>query len=260
MHAKRIIPCMDIADGRIVKGIHFQNLRDAGDPVTQAKIYMDAGADELVFLDISATPEARNTSLHMVEKVAREVFIPLTVGGGIRKVEDVQRTLQAGADKVSINTTAVQNPLLLKEASRQFGNQCIVVAIDAKSIGNQQWEVYTHGGRTPTGLDAVEWAINAQQFGAGELLLTSIDADGTMAGFDLPLTQAITSRVQIPVIASGGAGTMQDFRDVFMQTKADAALAASLFHDGKLMISDLKRYLQEEKVPIRDEMEGFFEM
>ncbi|MBI9051752.1 MAG: imidazole glycerol phosphate synthase subunit HisF [Anaerolineaceae bacterium] len=251
MHAKRIIPCMDIANGRIVKGIHFQNLRDAGDPVTQAKIYMDAGADELVFLDISATQEARDTSLSMVEKVAREVFIPLTVGGGIRKVTDVQQTLSAGADKVSINTSAVQNPQLLKEASDQYGNQCILIAIDAKRIADGKWEVYTHGGRTPTGLDALKWAVDAQQAGAGEILLTSIDADGTMAGFDLPLTGAIASAVHIPVIASGGAGTMKDFLDVFTDTKADAALAASLFHDGKMAIGDLKDYLIEEKVPIR---------
>jgi cyclase len=255
MHAKRIIPCMDIADGRIVKGIHFKNLRDAGDPVTQAKIYMDAGADELVFLDISATPDGRNTSLHMVEKVAREVFIPLTVGGGIRKVEDVQHTLQAGADKVSINSAAVQNPQLLQDASLQFGNQCIVIAIDAKRIADQKWEVYTHGGTTPTGLDALQWAVKAQQSGAGEILLTSIDADGTMAGFDLPLTQAITSAVHIPVIASGGAGSMQDFLDVFLQTKADAALAASLFHDGKLLIGDLKQFLAQGNVSIRAVME-----
>lgn len=257
MHAKRIIPCMDIANGRIVKGIHFQNLRDAGDPVTQAKIYMDAGADELVFLDISATQEARNTSLHMVEKVAREVFIPLTVGGGIRAVADVQKTLSAGADKVSINTSAVQNPILLMEASEQYGNQCILIAIDAKLIDKNKWEVYTHGGSQPAGLDAVEWAVEAQRMGAGEILLTSIDADGTMAGFDLPLTGAIADAVHIPVIASGGAGTMQDFLDVFTQTKADAALAASLFHDGKMAVADLKKYLMEENIPIRALLEDF---
>ena len=251
MHAKRIIPCMDIADGRIVKGIHFQNLRDAGDPVTQAKIYMDAGADELVFLDISATNEGRDTSLQMVEKVAREVFIPLTVGGGIRSTADVQKTLQAGADKVGINSAAVSNPKLLSEAAWQFGNQCIVVAIDAKLTGPQQWEVYTHGGSKPTGLDAIAWAKQAQELGAGEILLTSIDADGTMAGFDLPLTAAITSTVHIPVIASGGAGSMQDFLDVFTHTQADAALAASLFHDGKLAIPDLKSMLAEHQVSIR---------
>jgi imidazole glycerol-phosphate synthase subunit HisF len=251
MHAKRIIPCMDIANGRIVKGIHFQNLRDAGDPVTQAKIYMDAGADELVFLDISATNEARDTSLQMVEKVAREVFIPLTVGGGIRSAADVQKTLQAGADKVGINTASVQNPQLIQEAAQQFGNQCIVIAIDAKSIAPQKWEVYTHGGSRPTGLDAVEWALHVQELGAGELLLTSIDADGTLAGFDLPLTAAITAAVQIPLIASGGAGNMQDFLDVFTQTQADAALAASLFHDGKLAIVELKQMLAENGIAIR---------
>jgi imidazole glycerol-phosphate synthase subunit HisF len=257
MHAKRIIPCMDIANGRIVKGIHFQNLRDAGDPVTQAKIYMDAGADELVFLDISATQEARNTSLSMVEKVAREVFIPLTVGGGIRAVSDVQKTLSAGADKVSINTSAVQNPLLLKEASEQFGNQCILIAIDAKWIDENKWEVYTHGGSQSTGLDAIEWAVEAQRMGAGEILLTSIDADGTQAGFDLPLTGAIADAVHIPVIASGGAGSMKDFLDVFSETKADAALAASLFHDGKMAVADLKKYLMDENVPIRALLEEF---
>jgi len=255
MHTKRIIPCMDIADGRIVKGIHFQNLRDAGDPVTQAKIYMDAGADELVFLDISATPEGRNTSLHMVEKVAREVFIPLAVGGGIRQIADIQRTLQAGADKISINTSALQNPLLIKEAAEQFGNQCVVVAIDAKQKAENQWEVFTHGGRTPSGLDAVDWAFKAQLYGAGEILLTSIDADGTMSGFDLPLTRAISSCVHIPVIASGGAGCKQDFRDVLSLTQADAALAASLFHDGKLRIAELKQYLKDENISIRYEAE-----
>jgi len=250
MLAKRIIPCLDVKDGRVVKGISFINLRDAGDPVEQAQSYDRMGADELVFLDISATPEGHHTTLEIVSAVAEQVFLPLTVGGGIRKVQDIRQTLLAGADKVSINSAAVKNPALLTAGAEQFGNQCIVLAIDAKRI-NQSWEVYINGGRTPTGMDAVEWALEGVSRGAGEILLTSMDGDGTGDGYDLPLTEAIASRVQVPVIASGGAGSKADFLDVFTQTQAEAALAATLFHDQILTIEDLKSYLRQNGVPIR---------
>jgi len=234
-----------------VKGVNFVNLRDAGDPVEQAKAYDLAGADELVFLDISATAEGRKTTVEMVRRVADEVFLPLTVGGGISTVEDIRRILLAGADKVGINTAAVQNPALLSEGAERFGSQCVVVAIDALRTGNSAWEVYIGGGKVPTGLDAVEWAEQSVASGAGEILLTSIDADGTLQGYDVELTKAITSAVNVPVIASGGAGKLPHFADVLKEGGADAALAASLFHDAKLSVAEVKRYLGESQIPIR---------
>ncbi|HEY9076488.1 MAG TPA: imidazole glycerol phosphate synthase subunit HisF [Anaerolineaceae bacterium] len=256
MLAKRIIPCLDIANGRIVKGAHFVNLRDAGDPVIQARIYDEAGADELVFLDISATPEGRQTVIETVRTVASQVFMPLAVGGGIRTVEDMRRLLLAGADKVSVNSAAVHNPKIMSEGASRFGSQCIVLAIDAKRVSDKtgaacNWEVYINGGRTPTGMDAINWAVEGVKMGAGEILLTSIDADGTLQGFDLELTRQVAEAVPVPVIASGGAGNMQHFADVLVQGKADAALAASLFHDGILNIPDLKRFLASQDIPIR---------
>lgn len=251
MFAKRIIPCLDVKDGRVVKGINFINLRDAGDPVEQAKTYDRMGADELVFLDISATPEGHQTTLAVVQSIAEQVFLPLTVGGGIRKVEDIRQTLLSGADKVSINSAAVKNPALLAEGAKRFGNQCIVLAIDAKHIAGERWEVYVNGGRKPTGLDAVQWAVNGVNAGAGEILLTSMDRDGTRDGYDLELTETIASAVPVPVIASGGAGSKSDFVDVFRETQAEAALAATLFHDKILGIGELKEYLANNQVPIR---------
>jgi cyclase len=250
MFAKRIVPCLDVKDGRVVKGINFVNLRDAGDPIEQAKIYDAMGADELVFLDISATPEGHQTTLEIVQAIAEQVFLPLTVGGGIREVEDIRTTLLAGADKVSINSAAVKNPALLTESAKRFGNQCIVLAIDAKRKG-AGWEVYINGGRVPTGIDAVQWAQQGVESGAGEILLTSMDRDGTRDGFDLELTQAISSTVRVPVIASGGAGAMQDFVDVFQKTQAEAALAATLFHDAIMTIEELKNFLIQNQIPIR---------
>ncbi|NMC53076.1 MAG: imidazole glycerol phosphate synthase subunit HisF [Chloroflexi bacterium] len=255
MLAKRIIPCLDVADGRVVKGVHFENLRDAGDPVEQARIYDAAGADELVFLDISATPRGHATVIEMVGRVADQVFMPLTVGGGIRGVEDMRALLLAGADKVSLNSAAVRQPELLAEGAQRFGSQCIVLAVDARRVSADgeapRWEVVINGGRTPTGLDALEWVRRGVDIGAGEILLTSMDADGTLAGFDLALTRAVADAVSVPVIASGGAGTMAHFAEVLTQGRADAALAASLFHDGKLAIPDLKAYLQAQGVPVR---------
>jgi len=256
MFAKRIVPCLDVKDGRVVKGINFVNLRDAGDPVEQAKAYDQMGADELVFLDISATPQGHTTTLAVVQQIAEQVFLPLTVGGGIREVEDIRKTLLAGADKVSINSAAVKDPALLTEGAKRFGNQCIVLAIDAKRRETGGWEVYVHGGRTPTGLDAVAWAEEGVKAGAGEILLTSMDRDGTGDGFDLALTGAIASAVPVPVIASGGAGSMQDFVDVFQQTEAEAALAATLFHDKILEIGELKNFLAGEGVSVRPVVEG----
>lgn len=259
MLAKRIIPCMDIRDGRIVKGVNFVGLRDAGDPVAQARLYDRMGADELVFLDISATPGGHATTLEVVRAVADEVFLPLTVGGGIRQVEDVRRTLLSGADKVSINSAAVRDPTLLSEAAARFGSQCVVLAIDARrrSGAGSGWEVYVSGGRIPTGMDAVAWALRGVAAGAGEILLTSMDADGTLSGFDLDLTRAVTAAVQVPVIASGGAGSMAHFADVLTGGGADAALAASLFHDGSMTVPDLKEYLYARGVPVRRvEIEG----
>ncbi len=254
MLAKRIIPCLDIANGRVVKGVHFLNLRDAGDPVEQARIYDAAGADELVFLDISATPEGRATVVDTVRRVAEQVFMPLAVGGGIRAAEDMRKLLLAGADKVSVNSAAVRNPALLSDGADRFGAQCIVLAIDARRSTAptvDRWEVIIDGGRTPTGMDALEWAVRGVALGAGEILLTSMDADGTLNGYDIDLTRAVAEAVQVPVIASGGAGTMDHFAQVLREGKADAALAASLFHDGKLAIPDLKRYLAGQAIPIR---------
>ena len=256
MFAKRIIPCLDGKDGRVVKGINFVNLRDAGDPVEHAKTYDEMGADELVFLDISATPAGHQTTLEVVRSIAEQVFLPLTVGGGIRNVDDIRQTLLFGADKVSINSAAVRDPSLLTEGAKRFGNQCIVLAIDAKKKERGNWEVYVEGGRTPTGLDAVSWAIRGVEAGAGEILLTSMDSDGTRDGFDLELTQAIASSVSVPVIASGGAGSKKDFLDVFRETQAEAALAATLFHDKILKIADLKEYLADNQIPIRLIPEG----
>ena len=250
MLAKRIIPCLDIKDGRVVKGINFVNLRDAGDPVEQARLYNEQGADELVFLDISATHEGRKTTLDLVGRVADTVFMPLTVGGGIRTAEEMHALLLAGADKVSVNSAAVRRPELLSEGAARFGAQCVVLAIDARQAG-VRWEVYVNGGRVPTGIDALEWAVRGVELGAGEILLTSMDADGTLAGFDLALTRAIAEAVSVPVIASGGAGTVSHFAQVLTQGKADAALAASLFHDGKLSVAELKQELQKQFIPVR---------
>lgn len=251
MLSKRIIPCLDVKAGRVVKGVNFVNLIDAGDPVKIAKAYSDAGADEVVFLDITASSDERNIILDVVERTASEVFIPLTVGGGIRSIEDIRHILNAGADKISMNSAAIKDPSLINQGAERFGNQCIVVAIDAKRKAEGGFEVYIHGGRIPTGIDAVEWAIEAERRGAGEILLTSMDCDGTKAGYDLELTRAISEAVGIPVIASGGAGNKKHFLDAFNEGKADAALAASLFHFKELEINDLKAYLREQGIPVR---------
>ena len=255
MLAKRIIPCLDIRDGRVVKGIHFLDLRDAGDPVEQARLYDENGADELVFLDISATVEGRQTVADVVSRVADQVFMPLTVGGGIRQLEDMRRLLLAGADKISLNSAAVRQPDFLSRGADAFGSQCIVLAIDARraaaaDVSAPRWEVFVDGGRTTTGLDALEWAREGVRLGAGELLVTSMDRDGTLAGYDLELNRAIAAAVNVPLIASGGAGKMEDFADA-LRNGADAALAASLFHDGKLLIPDLKKYLAAQGLPVR---------
>jgi len=250
MLAKRIIPCLDVHDGRVVKGVNFVNLRDAGDPVEHARIYDQEGADELIFLDITATHEGRETMLDVVRRVADAIFIPFAVGGGIRTVEDMRDTLLAGADKIGINSAAVRTPELISEGAERFGSQCIVVAIDARWNGSKS-QVLVSGGRTPTGLDAIEWAREVEQRGAGEILLTSMDRDGTKAGYDLPLTCAIAEAVSIPVIASGGAGTREHFYEALTEGCADAALAASLFHFRELGISELKDYLASRGVPIR---------
>jgi len=251
MLAKRIIPCLDVKDGRVVKGVHFVNLRDAGDPVEQARIYDEMGADELVFLDITASPEGRKTTANMVRSVADEIFLPLTVGGGIRTVEDMRAILLAGADKVSINTAAVKNPEILSAGAERFGSQCIVLAIDAKRQPEDWWEVYTHGGRKPTGIDALEWAKRGVSLGAGEILLTSMDADGALAGYDIHLTKAVSDIVNVPIIASGGAGSLEHFAHVLTEGNADAALAASLFHDKVMTVGQVKRYLINQDIPIR---------
>ena len=250
MYAKRIIPCLDVKNGRVVKGVNFVNLIDAGDPVECAKVYDKAGADELVFLDITASSDARDTVVDMVNAVARNVFIPFTVGGGVRSVEDFRTILNAGADKVSVNSAAIDRPELITEAAEKFGSQCVVVAIDARRTGNG-FTIYKHGGRLDTGIDAIEWAIKAEKLGAGEILLTSMDCDGVKQGYDIELTRAISESVGIPVIASGGAGTMAHFRDALTDGGADAALAASLFHFGELTIPDLKKYLRDEGVCVR---------
>jgi len=255
MLAKRIIPCLDIKDGRVVKGINFINIRDAGDPVEQARIYDDEGADELVFLDISATAFGHETVVHMVQDVANQIHIPLTVGGGIRSVEDMRRILLAGADKISINSSAVINPDIIRQGAEVFGSQCIVLAVDARRVQNPaesktRWEVFINGGRKPTGLDTLEWIERAVDLGAGEILLTSMDQDGTLSGYDLELNNVVSKLVNVPLIASGGAGNKQHFAEV-LSVGADAALAASLFHDGKLKIQDLKQYLINKNLPIR---------
>ncbi len=252
MYTKRIIPCLDCNNGRVVKGTNFVNLRDAGDPVEVAAEYDKAGADELVFLDITATSDGRNTTVDLVRRVAEKVFIPFTVGGGIRSVDDFKLLLREGADKISINSAAINNPSLISDAADKFGSQCVVVAIDAKRrTDGTGWDVYRSGGRINTGLDVVEWAIKANRLGAGEILLTSMDCDGTKAGYDLELTKIISDNVSIPVIASGGAGTMEHFYDAFDKANADAVLAASLFHYKEMEINDLKRYLAERGVSVR---------
>ena len=250
MLAKRIIPCLDVKDGRVVKGINFVNLRDAGDPVSNASFYEKEGADELVFLDITASYEDRDIMLDVVRKTAEKVFMPLTVGGGIRNISDIRDLLKAGADKVSINTSAVNDPDFISESSDRFGDQCIVVAIDAKRKG-KSWEVYTHGGRIPAGKDAVRWAREAERRGAGEILLTSMDRDGTKIGYDLELTRAVSEVVRIPVIASGGAGTLEDLYEGLTRGKADAVLAASIFHFKEFSIKEAKRYLRKRGVAVR---------
>lgn len=251
MLAKRIIPCLDVRDGRVVKGVNFVNIRDAGDPVELAQFYSEQGADEIVFLDITATSDARDTVADVVERTASQVFVPLTVGGGIRTLEDFQRLLRAGADKISVNSAAVKDPTLISRAAERFGSQCVVLAIDARKRENGSYEVVVAGGRTPTGIDAVEWAREGERLGAGEILLTSMDADGTKAGFDLDMTKAITEAVSIPVIASGGCGSLEHFARVFQETDCDAALAASLFHFGELTVPQVKEYLDGQAIPVR---------
>jgi len=259
MLATRIIPCLDVDRGRVVKGVNFVGLRDAGNPVEIARRYDEQGADELTFLDITASSEERDLILHVVEEVAAQVFIPLTVGGGVRKVEDVRRLLNAGADKVSINTAAVQNPQLVADASGRYGSQCIVVAIDAKKVDGGEftgrsagrWEVFTHGGRRPTGLDAVEWARTMQKLGAGEILLTSMDRDGTREGFDLALTRAVAEAVDVPVVASGGVGKLDHLAAGVLEGRADAVLAASIFHFGEYTIQETKRVMADRGIPVR---------
>ncbi|MBR1391415.1 MAG: imidazole glycerol phosphate synthase subunit HisF [Lachnospiraceae bacterium] len=252
MFTKRIIPCLDVNNGRVVKGVNFVNLRDAGDPVQVAAAYDKAGADEVVFLDITASSDARNTVVDMVRKVAETVFIPFTVGGGIRTVDDFKELLRAGADKISVNSAAISNPGLIREAADKFGSQCVVVAIDARRrTDGSGWNIYKNGGRVDMGIDAIEWAIEAERLGAGEILLTSMDCDGTKAGYDLELTRKIAEQLSIPVIASGGAGTKEHFYDVLTEGKADAALAASLFHYKELEIMELKNYLADRGIAVR---------
>ncbi len=252
MYAKRIIPCLDVKNGRVVKGVSFVNIVDAGDPVECAIQYDRQGADELVFLDITASSDSRNITIDMVEKVANSIFIPFTVGGGIRSVDDFNALLRAGADKVSVNSAAVHRPELISEAAYKFGSQCVVAAIDAKRKGDGTWEVYINGGRKPMGIDAVQWAVECERRGAGEILLTSMDEDGQKKGYDLALTRAVSERVGIPVIASGGAGALEHFYDAFTEGKADAVLAASLFHFGEIPIPELKKYLDEKGIPVRN--------
>ena len=255
MLARRIIPCLDVHEGRVVKGVNFVNLVDAGDPVEAAVAYDQSGADELVFLDITATHENRPLVLEMVRRVAERVFIPFTVGGGVRSLEDARALLLAGADKVSVNSAAVARPGLIRELAEHFGSQAVVLAIDARRVGPGRWEVYVAGGRKPTGLDAVAWAREGERLGAGEILLTSMDADGTKAGYDLELTRAVAEAVRVPVIASGGAGAPEHFAEVFEEAAADAALAASVFHFGEIPIPELKHYLARRGIPMREDIE-----
>lgn len=251
MLAKRIIPCLDVDNGRVVKGVQFLDIRDAGDPVEVARRYNEQGADEITFLDITATHHGRDTTYRTVERMAETVFVPLTVGGGVRKVEDIRLLLNAGADKVSINSAAVFNPEFVQKASQRFGAQCIVVAIDAKKTGDNKWEIFTHGGRKPTGIDAIEWAVKMADYGAGELLVTSMDADGTKAGYDLALMRAINDRVMVPTIASGGVGNLQHLADGILKGGADAVLAASIFHFGQHTIPEAKQYLAAQGIEMR---------
>jgi imidazole glycerol-phosphate synthase subunit HisF len=251
MLAKRIIPCLDVDRGRVVKGVSFIHLRDAGDPVELAGYYSEQQADELVFLDITASSEERETVYDMVRRTADNVFIPFTVGGGVRSEDDVRRLLESGADKTSLNTAAVADPKLVERCAKRFGSQCIVVAVDAKGLGDDRWEVYTHGGRTPTGIDAVEWAKKVVELGAGEILLTSMDTDGHLDGYDIPITRAISEAVEVPVIASGGCGSPQHMVDAIVDGKADAVLAASIFHFGTYTIRQVKEYLAERGIPVR---------
>lgn len=250
MLAKRIIPCLDVDGGRVVKGVNFVNIRDAGDPVENAKIYNEQGADEIIFLDITASSDRRDIITDVVERTAEEVFVPLTVGGGIRKLEDIRRILRAGADKVSVNTAAVEKPEVVRKAADRFGSQCIVVAIDAKERGSS-WEVYIHGGRTPTGLDVLDWAKKMEELGAGEFMLTSMDRDGTKDGYDLRLTRAVSDLVNIPVIASGGVGTLEHLYGGLTEGRADAVLAASIFHYNEFTVGDVKAYLKQRGVNVR---------
>ena len=251
MLAKRIIPCLDVRDGRVVKGVNFVNIRDAGDPVELAKFYSDQGADEIVFLDITATSDARDTVADVVERTASQVFVPLTVGGGIRTIEDFARLLRSGADKISVNSAAVAGPTLISRAAERFGSQCVVLAVDARARGDGSWEVVVAGGRKPTGIDLIDWVRRGEALGAGEILLTSMAADGTKAGFDLAMTKAVTEAVSIPVIASGGCGSLEHFAQVFRETGCDAALAASLFHFGELTVPQVKTYLHQQGIPVR---------
>jgi cyclase len=251
MLSKRIIPCLDVKDGRVVKGVNFVNLRDAGDPVEIAKNYSDQGADEICFLDITASNEERKTMIDVVERTAGQVFVPLTVGGGVRTLDDVRQMLLAGADKVSINTAAVKNPDFVREAAQKFGSQCIVVAIDARSTGEGKWEVFTHGGRNGTGIDAVEWAQKMEDYGAGEILLTSMDKDGTKSGYDLPLTRTISRNLKIPIIASGGAGNLEHLSDGVKLGEADAVLVASIFHYGEYTIKEAKEFMSANGISVR---------
>ena len=256
MLAKRIIPCLDVRDGRVVKGVNFVNIRDAGDPVELAKYYSDQGADEIVFLDITATHEARKTVADVVQRTAEQVFVPLTVGGGIRTLDDFRDLLRAGADKISVNSAAVKDPTLIARAAERFGSQCVVLAIDARKNPDGSFEVVIAGGRIPTGKELIEWAKEGERLGAGEILLTSMDADGTKAGFDLEMTKAVADAVRIPVIASGGCGSLAHFAQVLEETDCDAALAASLFHFGELTVPQVKDYLRAHNIPVRNERGG----
>lgn len=251
MLAKRIIPCLDVDNGRVVKGVQFVDIKDAGDPVEVAKRYNEQGADEITFLDITATHHGRDTTYHTVERMAETVFVPLTVGGGVRKIEDIRNLLKAGADKVSINSAAIFNPEFVGEAAARFGNQCIVVAIDAKKVGENRWEIFTHGGRNPTGIDAIDWAVKMADFGAGELLVTSMDSDGTKAGYDIALMRAINDKVSIPTIASGGVGNLQHLADGVLQGGVDAVLAASIFHFGEYTVGEAKQFMANQGIEMR---------